>query len=164
MFWSKCEKKKITLLLYFFCKQSKYEIIIEKFWFTKFDFIMLVQGLQCPSAHWNRHLRPFQTTLSDSPPPYESRTVLLPSKILYHFDQFMKFITKNSSMDQNGLKRLRNGSDNGLSGSRARGRVSPYGAQPNCPWNHKSLIVLRLFHHNSEKTWLLRFWSKFKEL
>ena len=41
-------KKEEHFAIILFCKQSKSEIRIEKFWFSKFDFIMLVQGLQGP--------------------------------------------------------------------------------------------------------------------
>ena len=37
-------KKEEHFALILFCKQSKSKIRIEKFWFSKFDFIMLVQG------------------------------------------------------------------------------------------------------------------------
>ena len=45
-------KKEELFAIILFCKQSNYEIRIDKFWFSKFDFIMLVQGLQGPVANF----------------------------------------------------------------------------------------------------------------
>ena len=43
-------KKEEHFAIILFCKQFKSEIRIGKFGFSKFDFIMLVQGLQGPVA------------------------------------------------------------------------------------------------------------------